>query len=67
MNRELRKVKKWLDANRLALNIDKTNFVIFHFPRTKLPGPIVIRFCREKIQREKYAKFLGVLLDENLS
>ena len=30
MNRELRKVKKWLDANLLSLNIDKTNFVIFH-------------------------------------
>ena len=29
MNRELRKVKKWLDANQLTLNIDKTNFVIF--------------------------------------
>ena len=67
MNRELRKVKKWLDANRLALNIDKTNFVIFHSPCTKLPEPIVIRFCRKKIQREKYVKFFGVLLDENLS
>ena len=66
MNRELRKVKKWLDANCLALNIDKTNFVIFHSPRTKLPEPIVIRFCRKRIQREKYVKFLGVLLDENL-
>ena len=30
VNRELRKVRKWLEANRLALNIDKTNFVIFH-------------------------------------
>ena len=67
MNRELRKMKKWLDANCLALNIDKTNFVMFHSPRTKLSEPIVIRFCREKIQREKYVKFLGVLLDENLS
>ena len=67
MNRELRKGKKWLDANRLALNIDKTNIVIFHSLHTKLPEPIVIRSCREKIQREKYVKFLGVLLDENLS
>ena len=25
-----KKVKKWLDANRPALNIDETNFVIFH-------------------------------------
>ena len=67
MNRELRNVKKWLDANHLVLNIDKTNFVTFYSLRTKLPEPIVIRFCRKKIQREKYVNFLGVLLDENLS
>ena len=66
MNRELRKVKKWLDANYLALNIDKTNFVTFHSPHTKLREPIVIRFCRKTIQREKFVKFLGVLLDGNL-
>ena len=30
VNRELKKVKKWLDANRLSLNISKTNYVIFH-------------------------------------
>ena len=36
MNRELKKVKKWLDANQLGLNVDKTNFVIFHSPQKKL-------------------------------
>ena len=30
VNKELRKVRKWLEANRLALNISKTNYVIFH-------------------------------------
>ena len=65
MNRELKKVKKWLDANHLASNIDKTNFVIFHSLHVKVPEPIVIRFCRKKIQREN--KFLGILLDSNLS
>ena len=34
VNRELRKVRKWLEANRLALNIRKTNYVIFH-PQAK--------------------------------
>ena len=67
MNRELKKVKKWLDGNRLALDIDKTNFVIFHPPRIKLPEPVIIRFCRKKIQRENCVKFLGVLLHCNLS
>ena len=34
VNRELRKVKKWLEANRLAVNISKTNYVIFHSSTT---------------------------------
>ena len=29
-NKELRAIKRWLDANRLSLNIDKTNYIIFH-------------------------------------
>ena len=35
VNKELKKVRKWLESNRLALNISKTNFVIFHSPRNK--------------------------------
>ena len=60
MNRELKKVKKWLDANRLALNIDKTNFVVFHPSYIKIPGPVIIRFGRKKIKRESCVKFLGI-------
>ena len=62
MNRELKRVKKWLDSNQLSLNIGETNFVIFHSPHVKLLEPIVIRFCRKKNQR-----FLGILLDANLN
>ena len=29
MNKELRKVDKWLTTNRLALNVDKSHFVLF--------------------------------------
>ena len=57
MNRELKKVKKCLDANRLSLNIDKTNFVIFHPPRIKIPEKVIVKFGREKIQRENCEVF----------
>ena len=67
MNRELKKVRKWLDGNRLSLNIDKTNFVVFHSPHKKIDDPVVIRFGRKKIRRENCVKFLGILLDSNLS
>ena len=29
LNKELKKLKMWLNVNRLALNVSKTNFVIF--------------------------------------
>ena len=49
MNRELRKIKKWFDANKLALNIDKTYYVIFHSPARKLTEPFVLKFGHKKI------------------
>ena len=64
VNRELRKVRKWLEANRLALNIDKTNFVIFHSQQSKITDQIVLRIGRKKINQESCVKFLG---DSNLS
>ena len=67
VNRDLRKVRKWLDANRLALNVDKTNFVIFHSQQRKLTDRIVLKIGNKKIKQESYVKFLGVLLDSNLS
>ena len=67
VNRELRKVRKWLEANRLALNIDKTNFIIFHSPQHKLTDHIVLKIGNKKIKQESYVRFLGVLLDSNLS
>ena len=66
MNRELKKVKKWLDASQWALNIDKTNFVIFHSPQKKITEQIIIKFMKKRIQRKISVKFLGVLLDSSL-
>ena len=67
VNKELRKVRKWLEANRLALNIDKTNFVIFHSPQNIPNDHVIIKFGRKKVNQETCVKFLGVLLDSSLS
>ena len=67
VNRELRKVRKWLEANRLALNIEKINFVLFHSNKRKVTLQIFLKIGRRKIKEENYVKFLGVLLDSTLS
>ena len=67
VNNELKYVKRWLDANKLSLNIDKTNFVIFHSSRNPIPLNIAIKIGKKHIAKVKYIKFLGVLLDEHLT
>ena len=67
VNRELKKVKMWLEAKKLSLNIDKTNFIIFKSPQRSLPKNVSIKIGKFPIKRTYYVKFLGVLLDENLS
>ena len=56
-----------LHANRLALNIEKTNFVLFHSPRNKPVSQIILKFGKQKINQENSVKFLGLLLDSNLN
>ena len=51
----------------IALNIEKTNFVVFHSPSKKLPEPIILKFGHKKITHANHVKFIGVLLDETLS
>ena len=58
MNIELKKVKKWLDANKLALNIEKKNVVLFYSPTWKSTDPIIIRFGRKKSARKNLLNFL---------
>ena len=60
-------MKKWDDCNRLSLNVNKTNCVIFHCPSKPVPDDICIEFGKTVIKRVKYVKFLGILMDEHLS
>ena len=67
VNTELRSLKKWLDANKLSLNVEKTNFMIFHSLYNRIDENPIIKIGKKTIQRAKFVKFLGLLLDENLS
>ena len=67
MNKELRKLSLWLNLNRLALNISKTNFVIFRSQQKKLDHNVTLILNRKAIEQKTYVKYLGLLVDEHLS
>ena len=68
VNTELQGVKQWFKANRLSVNLKKTNFVIFgNSVKLKKLKKFEIILNKTKISRTETAKFLGVVIDENLS
>ena len=62
---ELMKIYTWVRANKLSLNIGKTNYMLFTpkcFPRTMKHIVIDVN----KIEEVRQTKFLGVILDNKL-
>ena len=66
VNRELKKLSLWLNANRLALNISKTNFVIFAAKNKPLQN-VTLLINRKAIQQTDHIKYLGVIIDSQLT
>jgi len=66
LNRELKKLSLWLNANRLALNISKTNFVIFAAKNKPLQN-VTLLLNKRAIQQKNYVKYLGILIDSQLT
>ena len=66
VNREMCKLVNWLNSNRLALNLSKTNFVIFS-AKNKPFKPVTIIINRKAVEQKDYVKYLGILIDSKLS
>ena len=67
INIELIKVHTWLCANKLSLNIEKSNFVIFHPPQRKITYNVELKLNDKLLKQEKCIKYLGIFIDSNLS
>ena len=70
VNEELKKLSEWFACNKLSLNIDKTKFTFFHKSSQNDNIPIVLPTLTINdtiIKRDNTTKFLGILIDENLT
>ena len=67
LNEALLNISTWMKANKLSVNIDKTNYIIFQPTQKKSTYEIILLLDDRLITQKKQIKFLGVLLDENRS
>ena len=54
-------------ANLLSLNVDKTNFIIFHPPKKSTSHVVKLLIAKREIKQEKFIKYLGLHIDLHLS
>ena len=66
-NRELKKLRVWLIVNRLSLNIEKTNFVVFHPYNKPISHKITLKIHKRAISEKNHIKYLGILIDSTLT
>ena len=73
VNCELFKVVDWLIANKLSLNIKKTNYIIFHPYQKCINFNIRIKAYDSRtktffdLERKDHVKYLGIIIDRHLS
>ena len=68
VNCELVKVENWLQANKLTLNVSKSNYIIFKSGQNRnKQNKISIKINNTNIEEKVFTKYLGVILDDKLS
>ena len=64
MNEEIKNVNDWLTLNKLSLNINKTHYIIFRKPRSKVNIDLCINSKKNNCVNS--TKFFGVIIDSTL-
>jgi len=65
INIELSNVYRWLNANKININVDKTKYILFSYKKTLVMPPIYIG--DSQITETSCTKFLGLFLDQHLT
>ena len=67
LNNHLYNVNEWLCANKLSLNIEKSNFVVFHPPQKKSQYWMNLKINNKTLQEKSSIKYLGIIIDHYLN
>ena len=67
INHDLSQIAQWLTANRLSLNTNKTELIIFRPKNKSITKHLNFRINGQKLNEAKQTKYLGIHLDEHLT
>ena len=59
----MKHLNNWLSANKISLNVEKTELVIFKSPRKVLLDEIKIKLSGKRLYPSSSGKYLGIKID----
>ena len=62
----MKHLNNWLSANKISLNVEKTELVIFKSPRKVLLDEIKIKLSGKRLYPSNSVKYLGIKIDRFL-
>ena len=67
INLDLCFLSSWLKANKISLNVSKTEILVFHHVNKTINYDLRIKLDGKRIYPSKYVKYLGLLIDSKLT
>ena len=67
VNTDMKNLANWLNSNKISLNVQKTELVIFKNKRKILENPIKITLSGKRLYPTNNVRYLGIKIDENLT
>ena len=62
----LKNISDWLKSNKLTLNVDESNLLLFHMNRIQ-KADLNIRLENEKLKVKEFTKYVGIYIDSKLT
>ena len=67
LSNDLKELSFWLNANKIALNVAKTEVILSKTKHKPFDTDLRLNLCRKKLYKAKYLGYLGIKIGENLN
>ena len=67
VNKDLKTLSNWLNANKICLNVSKTEIVLFRSAKKQLDFSLKLKLNGKKLYTTNSVKYLGVKIDKHLT
>ena len=67
VNKDLKTLSNWLNANKICFNVSKTELVLFRSAKKQLDFDLKLKLNGKRLYPTNSVKYLGVKIDEHLT